>query len=73
MNEVEKVYGMAIWFIKTLCIETNATEAKYTVSGFNNKITGEKYGDWEIIVRKKPQNTGIQKGDFQKWLKQLNQ
>lgn len=53
MTEQEKLYSIAAWLIKNLCIETNAEVATYTLEGFHNKQTGEKYGDWEIVVRKK--------------------
>lgn len=52
MNEVEKLYAMAIWFVKTLCIDTNATRATYTLDGFRDR-EGKDLGDWEIVVRKK--------------------
>lgn len=48
---MEDLNTICFWLIKTLCVETNADEAKHTLTGVTYK--GEDLGDYEIIVRKK--------------------
>lgn len=52
-SAIKDLNTVCFWLIKKLCLDFNATEATYTVEGFHNNITGEKLGDYEIIVRKK--------------------
>lgn len=50
-NQLEKVNLCAMFLVKTLCVDTNATEAKYTLEKFNRE--GEILGDYELLIRKK--------------------
>lgn len=51
MEEQDKIYQVAIWLTKTLCLDTNATMGKYTLKGLRDK--DKNYlGDWEITVKK---------------------
>ena len=49
---VRLVNTACIWLIKTLCLDTNATEAKVNQRGVSHE--GKPLGDWEIIIRKNP-------------------
>lgn len=48
--EKEKINLCAIFLVKALCIDTNATKAKYTLEKFTD---GKQIlGDYEITIKK---------------------
>lgn len=53
MNALEKVDGAAKLLVYLLCIDTNADKATYTIEGFHDKKNNIKYGDFEIVIKRK--------------------
>ena len=51
METQDKIYQIAIWLVKTLCLDTNADKATYTLKDFRHK-DGWDLGDWQITVKK---------------------
>ncbi len=49
-KKLENVNMCAIYLVKTLCVDTNAETAKYTLSGFHDKE--KTLGDYEITIKK---------------------
>lgn len=49
MEKMEKMTMCAIWLIKYLCLETNATKAKLEQ---NITLKGEKLGRYRITIEK---------------------
>lgn len=52
MNALEKVDAAVKLLIFLLCIDTNANTATYTVEGFKNYKTGQKYGDYVLTIKR---------------------
>lgn len=50
-SEQEKLKLVGLYLV-SLCADVNATKSKYTMSGVTHR--GKKIGDWEIIIKKKP-------------------
>lgn len=48
--KLDNLQQVAIWLIKTLCLDTNATEANYEVKGLNH--LGKEMGDYKITIKR---------------------
>ena len=52
MNTLEKTIACAQLIIVNTMIETESEETSFEIKGFNNKETGENYGDFEISIKR---------------------